>query len=157
MNAIQTSMISMEQRDIYKVDGLDRKEYEDFKENLTEEELDLLNSGQNFYELKFSDIGGIPMPIILRFDFKDGTNEVVRIPAEIWRRSNEEVSKVFIFEKEVSSIRMDPFLETADTDFSNNSWPKQPEPTRFELFKKRKTGENPMQRQKRVEEIENRN
>ena len=144
-------------RDIYKVDGLDRKEYEDFKENLTEEELALLNSGQNFYELKFSDIGGIPMPIILRFDFKDGTNEVVRIPAEIWRRSNEEVSKVFIFEKEVSSIRMDPFLETADTDFSNNSWPKQPEPTRFELFKKRQTGENPMQRQKRVEEIENRN
>ncbi len=144
-------------RDIYKVDGLDRKEYEDFKENLTKEELALLNSGQNFYELKFSDIGGIPMPIILRFDFKDGTNEVVRIPAEIWRRSNEEVSKVFIFEKEVSSIRMDPFLETADTDFSNNSWPKQPEPTRFELFKKRKTGENPMQRQKRVEEIENRN
>jgi len=144
-------------RDIYKVDGLDKQEYEEFKEKLTEEELALLNSGQNFYELKFSDLGGIPMPIILRFDFTDGTNEVVRIPAEIWRRSNEEVSKVFIFEKEVSSIRMDPFLETADTDFSNNSWPKQPQPTRYELFKKRRTGENPMQRQKRVEEIENRN
>ncbi|MDG1333542.1 MAG: M1 family metallopeptidase [Crocinitomicaceae bacterium] len=142
-------------RDVYKVDGLDKKDYEDFKEKLSDEELALLNSGQNFYELKFSDIGGIPMPIILRFDFKDGTNEVVRIPAEIWRRSNEDVSKVFIFEKEVSSIRMDPFLETADTDFSNNTWPKQPEPTRFELFKKRRSGENPMQRQKHVKEIEN--
>lgn len=141
-------------RDIFKVDGLDQQEYEGFKESLTEEELALLNSGQNFYELKFSDIGGIPMPIILRFDFKDGTNEVVRIPAEIWRRSNEEVSKVFIFEKEVSAIRMDPFMETADTDFSNNSWPEQPAPTRFELYKKRQNDENPMQRQKRVEELE---
>lgn len=141
-------------RDIYKVDALDLKEYEDLKESLTQEELDLLNSGKNFYELAFSNVGGIPMPIILRFDFVDGTNEVVRIPAEIWRRTGEDVSKVFIFEKEVSSIRMDPFLETADTDFSNNSWPKQPTPTRFELFKQRQTGENPMQREKRVEELE---
>lgn len=141
-------------RDIYKVDALDRKEYEDLKETLTKDELTLLNSGQNFYELKFSNIGGIPMPIILRFNFTDGTNEVIRIPAEIWRRTGEDVSKVFSFEKEVSSIRMDPFLETADTDFSNNSWPPQPTPTRFELFKKRKIDENPMQRQKRVEELE---
>ena len=94
------------------------------------------------------------MPIILRFDFTDGTNEVVRIPAEIWRRTGEDVSKVFSFEKEVSSIRMDPFLETADTDFSNNTWPPQPTPTRFELFKERQSDENPMQRQKRVEELE---
>ncbi len=141
-------------RDIYNVDGLDRQEYTEFKESLTKEELDLLNSGQNFYELKFSDIGGIPMPIILRFDFKDGTNEVVRIPAEIWRRSGEDVSKVFIFDKEVSAIRMDPFLETADTDLNNNAWPQQAEPTRFELFKERQSDENPMQRQIRVDEIE---
>lgn len=144
-------------RDIYKVDGLDKKEYEEFKGKLTKEELDLLNSGQNFYELKFSDLGGIPMPIILRFDFKDGTNEIVRIPAEIWRRTGEDVSKVFIFNKEVSAIRMDPFLETADTDFSNNAWPKQPEPTRFELFKQRESDENPMQRQIRIEELEKQN
>ena len=94
------------------------------------------------------------MPIILRFDFVDGTNEVVRIPAEIWRRTGEEVSKVFSFDKEVSAIRMDPFLETADTDFSNNSWPPSQEPTRFELFKKRDNGENPMQRDIRVKELE---
>lgn len=141
-------------RDIYKVDKLDKKEYEEFAAKLTKEELDLLNSGENFYELKFSDIGGVPMPLILRFDFTDGTNEVIRIPAEIWRRTGEEVSKVFSFKKEVSAIRLDPFLETADTDFSNNSWPKQPQPTRFELFKQRESGENPMQRQKRVEELE---
>ncbi len=141
-------------QDVFKVDALDRKEYENFKVKLSDEEMKLLNAGKNFYELKFSDIGGIPMPIILNFDFEDGTNEVIRIPAEIWRRTGEEVSKVFIFEKEVRSVRVDPFLETADTDLNNNSWPAKQEPTRYELFKQKQVNENPMQRQKRVEEAE---
>lgn len=141
-------------QDVFKVDALDLKEYEDFKVKLSDEEMKLLNAGKNFYELKFSDIGGIPMPIILKFDFEDGTNEVIRIPAEIWRRTGEEVSKVFIFEKEVRSVRVDPFLETADTDLNNNSWPAKQEPTRYELFKQKQVNENPMQRQKRLEELE---
>ncbi len=141
-------------RDIYAVDALHRQEYEEFKSGLSESELALLNSGQQFYELKFTNIGGIPMPLILRFTFEDGTEEVVRIPAEIWRRSEKEVSKVFIFEKQVANIRLDPYLETADTDLNNNSWPEERQPTRYELFKKKDTGENPMQRQKRADALE---
>jgi len=141
-------------RDIYAVDALDRKDYEEFKEGLSEEELVLLNSGKQFYELKFTNKGGIPMPLILRFTFNDGSNEVVRIPAEIWRRSEESVSKVFMFDKEVDAIRLDPFLETADTDLNNNSWPEERQPTRYELFKQKNNGENPMQRDKRVKELE---
>jgi hypothetical protein len=141
-------------RDIYAVDALHQKEYEEFKERLSKEDLELLNSGKQFYELNFSNIGGIPMPLILEFTFDDNSSEVVRIPAEIWRRHEEEVSKVFIFDKEVSSIRLDPFLETADTDLNNNSWPAEQQQTRFELFKQKRTRENPMQRQKRLEEME---
>lgn len=141
-------------RDIFSVDALDRLDYDKLKEKLSAEDLALLNSGKHFYELKFTDHGGIPMPIILKFTFVDGTNEVIRIPAEIWRRTGEDVSKVFIFAKEVSSIRLDPFLETADCDVNNNSWPQVQQPTRYELFKQRQTDENPMQRQKRVEELE---
>jgi hypothetical protein len=66
---------------------------------------------------------------------------------------NYNISKVFIFEKPVKSFRLDPFLETADTDLGNNSWPKQAEQTRFNLFKQKQTNENPMQRQKRLEEL----
>jgi hypothetical protein len=141
-------------RDVYAVDRLHLKEYAEFKEKLSGKELELLNSGLQFYELKFSNLGGIPMPLILRFTFIDGSNEVVRIPAEIWRRSEKKVSKVFMFQKEVESIRLDPFLETADTDLNNNSWPEKRQPTRYELFKKRNKRENPMQRQKRLEELE---
>lgn len=142
-------------RDIYKVDALDKKEYKEFKKTLTKEQMELLNSGLNFVELKFTNIGGIPMPLILEFTFEDDSKEVIKIPAEIWRRHEEKVSKVFIFEKAVKNVQLDPFLETADTDVSNNAWPPKAEPTKFELFKKKRTYENPMQRQKRVEELEN--
>jgi hypothetical protein len=139
--------------DAYAVDALHEQDYEEFKKKLTPEELELLNSGKQFYELKFTNIGGIPMPLILRFTFVDGSEEVIRIPAEIWRRSEEKVSKVFMFDKEVEAIRMDPYLETADTDLNNNSWPEERQPTRYEIFKKKKTRENPMQRQKRADEL----
>jgi hypothetical protein len=142
-------------RDVYKVDALHLQDYEKFKKGLTEKELALLNSGKQFYELKFTNKGGIPMPLIIRFTFEDNTTEVFRIPAEIWRRSEFKVSKVFMFDKEVSAIRLDPFLETADTDLNNNSWPEEKAPTRYDLFKKKQKNENPMQRDKRAKELGN--
>jgi len=93
------------------------------------------------------------MPIILEVVFDDNTTEVIRIPAEIWRQYEDKVSRVLIFDKQVVSYRLDPFLETADTDLDNNSWPKREEPTRYELFKQKQTGENLMQRQQKVESL----
>ena len=141
-------------RNIYLIDALDRKEYDDFKQKLTAEDLKLLNSNKQFYELTFSNIGGLVSPLIIEVTFVDNSTEVIRIPAEIWRQYENKVSKVLIFDKEVISFRLDPFLETADTDLNNNSWPTRIEPTRYELFKQKSMGENPMQRQKRVEELQ---
>jgi hypothetical protein len=141
-------------RDIYFVDALDKKEYEDFIAKTSKEDLELLKSGKQFYQLNFSNIGGLVMPLILEITYEDNTKEVIRIPAEIWRQYEDKVSKVLILNKEVKQFRLDPFLETADTDLDNNSWPKQVQPTRYELFQQKRTGENPMQRQKRVDEIQ---
>jgi hypothetical protein len=141
-------------RNIYLVDTLDKKEYNDFKTKLAKDELELLNSNKQFYELSFSNVGGLVMPLILEFTFEDGTKEVQRIPAEIWRMYEDKVSKVFIFDKVLQSVRLDPFLETADTDLDNNSWPEEKQPTRYQLFKQQNSvRENPMQRQKRVDEM----
>ena len=93
------------------------------------------------------------MPIVLEIIYADNTIEVKRFPAEIWRQYEEQVTKVLILDKEAISFRLDPFLETADTDVDNNSWPRREEPSRFELFQMQKSGENLMQRQKRVEEL----
>lgn len=137
--------------DRYKVDALHLEEYEAFKAKLSKEDLELLNSGKQFYELTFENIGGIPMPIILEFTFEDGTKEVIKIPVEIWRRDEIKVSRVFIFDKKVDSIVLDPYLEIADTEVGNNYWPERQLPSRFELFKEKSSRENPMQRQQRLE------
>ncbi len=144
-------------RDIYFVDALDKKEYEEFVAHTSKEDLELLKSGKQFYQLNFSNVGGLVMPLILEVTYIDNTKEVIRIPAEIWRQYEDKVSKVFILDKEVKQFRLDPFLETADTDLDNNSWPKVVQPTRYELFQQKKANENPMQRQKRVEELQKQN
>jgi len=46
------------------------------------------------------------------------------------------------------SFVIDPYQQTADTDLSNNAFPRQPTPTRFELFQQGLAGpapQNPMQ------------
>jgi hypothetical protein len=140
-------------RNKFEVDLLDEKEYKEFSEKLSEEDKKVLNSNKQFYELTFSNKGGLVMPIILEVVFDDNTTQVIRIPAEIWRQYEDKVSRVLIFDKQVVSFRLDPFLETADTDVDNNSWPKREEPTRYELFKQKQSGENLMQRQQKVETL----
>lgn len=140
-------------RNLYFVDALDKKEYEEFLAKADKKDIEFLNSGKQFYEVTFSNIGGLPMPLIIEFTFTDDTKKVVRIPAEIWRMYEDKVSKVFILDKEVKSLRLDPFLETADTDLNNNTWPKIMQPTKYQLFKQQTSKENPMQRQKRVDEL----
>ena len=98
-------------------------------------------------------VGGIPMPVILEWNYADGSTEAERIPAEIWRK-HDQVTKVFAKDKQVSSITMDPYLETADIDTGNNHWPSKAVPSRFDLFKQgRGDRENPMQRAKRASEM----
>ena len=136
--------------DPFKTNILDREEYQSYLDNLDDEEIEILSSDKNYYEIQFSNIGGLVMPIILQFEFTDGTNDVIRIPAEIWKKNSERVKKVFILNKEISNITLDPFLETADVDVNNNYWPPKNEPTRFQLFKQKSfKSENPMQRDRR--------
>ena len=140
--------------DPLEVTPLDLAEYKQYISTLQNWELDLLNKGYNYYSIKFTNQGGLVMPIILQFNFTDGTNEVVRIPAEIWAKNQKEISKVFFFEKEVQEVVLDPFLETADTDRSDNYWPPKMEPSRFELFKGRMWNqENSMQRMQRSNQL----
>jgi hypothetical protein len=145
-------------RNIYFVDALDKKEYEEFCAKLDAKDLAYLNSNKQFYEVSFKNIGGLVMPLIMEFTFEDGTTEVRRIPAEIWRIYEDKVSKVFIFDKVVKSFRLDPFLETADTDLNNNTWPREMQATRYQLYKQEESRkENPMQRQLRVDELQKKN
>jgi hypothetical protein len=111
---------------------------------------------KHFYELQFSNKGGLVMPIIIEWTYKDSTKEVERIPAQVWRLNEAKVTKFFMKDKEVASIRIDPMRETADIDEGNNSWGNTAAaPTRFQVFKQKtntgrgqSTGPNPMQKAK---------
>ncbi len=116
----------------------DQEEYDSYLSKLTPEEKAIVEAGKNYYTLTFKNKGGLPMPIILKFTYADSTEEVHRIPAEIWRKNNEEVSKVFVTDKEIKEINLDPYLETADIDRSNNYYPPQQQLSRFELYRQQR-------------------
>jgi hypothetical protein len=111
-------------------------------------------AGNYFYELTFSNKGGLVMPIIIEWTYADGSRETEKIPAQVWRKNENKVVKVFVKDKQVTNIQLDPMKETADINTSNNSWPKiTDEPTRFEVFKMKQgaargqsSGINPMQK-----------
>ncbi len=112
---------------------------------------------KNFYELSFTNKGGMVMPIIIEWTYKDGTKEVDRIPVSIWKQNEEKVTKTFVKDKEVAAIRIDPMRETADIDESNNMWPLKEMPSRFNLFRQtqgpgrgQSTGTNSMQRSQKA-------
>ena len=97
-----------------------------------------LKKRPNFYEVKLANKGGLVMPVILKFNFRNGTSKIVRLPAEIWRMNDREVTKTFAFEEEVLNIELDPNKETADVNEYNNHFPPENIPSRFEEFKKNK-------------------
>ena len=112
-------------------------------------------ASKHFYELTFSNKGGLVMPIIVEFTYRDGTKEVDRIPAQVWRYNENKVTKVFMKDKEVVSIKLDPMRETADINESNNTWGSVPAPSKFQVYKVKQqtargqsSGINPMQKSK---------
>ena len=90
---------------------------------------------KQFYQLDFTNKGGLVMPIIIEWTYKDGTKEIERIPAQVWRKNENHVTKLFVKDKEVASIKLDPNRETADIDESNNSWPVVQTESKFEIYK----------------------
>ena len=95
------------------------------------------------------------MPVIIEWTYDDGSIEMETIPVQIWRKNEDRFTKVFAKDKVVTSIRIDPFKETADVDESNNNWPVRAVPTRFQVFKSNKSVSppNPMQKARKNKEI----
>jgi hypothetical protein len=109
-------------------------------DTFTTEQKQAIVNGKTMYELTFSNKGGLVMPIIIEWTFKDGTKEVDRIGVNVWRKNENKVVKTFMKTKEVASIKLDPLRETADINEKNQSWNVTEEPSKFQLFKTRAGG-----------------
>ena len=128
------------------VTAADQQRYTAYLGTLSDEQRQRLGDAQNFYELSLRNVGGLVMPVIVQLTYADNSTEIQTIPAEIWRKNNEKVTKVIVTKKPVISFVLDPFQQTADTDLSNNAFPRQPSASRFELFQQQQQAQpNPMQ------------
>ncbi|MEO1053935.1 MAG: M1 family metallopeptidase [Bacteroidota bacterium] len=92
-------------------------------------------AGKNLYQVRFSNAGGLVMPLLVEFHYKDGTKEIEKIPAEIWRYNEKQAVKIFIKDKEVTKIILDPNQMTADVNMEDNVFPRVEQESRFDKFK----------------------
>ena len=92
---------------------------------------------KNIYEVTLSNKGGLVMPVIIEWTYKDGTKEIERIPAEIWRVNEQKITKVFVKQKEVVNIVLDPNFELSDINVQDNVFPKREAESKFDDFKKK--------------------
>jgi hypothetical protein len=97
------------------------------RENLT---------GKNFYELTLKNKGGLVMPLVIEWTYKDGSKELEQVPAEVWRTNEAEIKKIFIKDKEVANVVIDPNQDTGETELADNVFPRKPADSKFEQIKK---------------------
>ena len=98
----------------------------------TADEKSNIKSPKYFYEVEFNKPGGMIMPIIVELTYDDDSKEVFKYPAQIWRKNNETAKKIYATEKAIKKIQLDPKLETADVDITNNTWPKEEAKSKFD-------------------------
>ncbi|MEQ8811899.1 MAG: M1 family metallopeptidase [Imperialibacter sp.] len=110
-------------------------EYGEFKNAVDDKAIQKRNAEKNFYEVTFKNEGGLMMPVIIEWTYADGTKEVEKIPAEIWRLNEQQVTKVFAKDKQVVGIKLDPKNEIPDIQQSNNVYPRVDSKSRFDKFK----------------------
>jgi len=137
--------------DPYAPTRADQEAWARYQQNMSPLEKQWRSRKGTFYQLDFSNVGGLLMPLIIQFEYVDGSTEIVRIPAQIWNQNNLRTSMVFLLEKKLAGVTLDPFQETADCDLGNNHWPPRIEESRFELFRNSGRGatpSNPMQEQR---------
>ncbi|WOT06996.1 M1 family metallopeptidase [Shewanella youngdeokensis] len=131
-----------EENDKFTVTNKERNKYNKLLKKLEPWELEVIERAvkedKNYYVLEFSNLGGLPMPILLQLTYKDGTVESLNIPAEIWRRNAKSVNKLIVSDKTLTQVEIDPHWQTADVDLNNNNFPRRIIESRIEAYKKEK-------------------
>ena len=132
------------EHDDFTVTNKDRNTFNETNDKLEPWEKALLAQGKHLYLVDFSNLGGLVTPLILQIELASGKKTIERIPAEVWRYSSKKITKLIVTDEPMVGLTQDPFWETADTDVSNNAWPRKIAPSRVELFKQERGGNDLM-------------
>jgi hypothetical protein len=123
------------EHDDFTVTNKDRNKYNEAVAGLEDWEKALLKEGKHMYLVDFTNVGGLVSPLVLEIQLASGKKYVERVPAEVWRHNPRKITKLIITDEPMVGLTQDPNWETADTDVSNNAWPRRVVPSRLELFK----------------------
>jgi len=132
------------EHDDFTVTNKERNKYNESVGELEDWQKALLNQGKHLYLVDFTNIGGLVTPLVLEIQLASGKKYIERVPAEVWRYSSKKITKMIVTDEPMTGLTQDPYWETADTDTSNNSWPRKVTPSRVELFKSRPAGGDDM-------------
>jgi hypothetical protein len=121
----------------FSLTNTDPRMYGEFRSQIDDKAVKQKLDNKNIYEVTLSNKGGLVMPVIIQWTYKDGSKEIERIPAEIWRTNENKVTKVFVKEKEVTNIVLDPQQEITDVNAQDNVFPKSQSASKFDEFKKK--------------------
>ena len=94
-----------------------------------------MKDGDFIYFVDFENQGGLISPLPVRLTFENGEVEEIMIPAEIWRRDSTAVTKLFVRKKRVAKVELDPAHQTADADYSDNTYPPVITSSRIKAYK----------------------
>ncbi|MFL6710920.1 MAG: M1 family metallopeptidase [Massilia sp.] len=130
--------------DDFTVTNKDRNSFNESVDKLEPWEQALLAQGKHLYLVDFSNLGGLVTPLVLQIELASGKKYIERIPAEVWRYSSKKITKLIVTDEPMTGLTQDPLWETADTDVSNNSWPRKIAASRVELFKSERGGNDLM-------------
>ena len=129
----------------------DRESYEKMLKGLSDKEKEFLKDQSNFYKIDLKNNGGLVMPVVMKVTYDNKSTEIIRLPAQIWRRNPDEVSKLLVTERKITKIEIDPHRETADVDIENNYYPRRIRENKFRLSKPSRPS-NPLRDQKKADE-----
>ncbi|MBC7657845.1 MAG: M1 family metallopeptidase [Frankiaceae bacterium] len=132
------------EHDDFTVTNKDRNSFNESVDKLEPWEKALLAQGKHLYLVDFSNLGGLVTPLVLEIELASGKKYIERIPAEVWRYSSKKITKLIVTDEPMVALTQDPYWETADTDVSNNAWPRKIQPSRVELFKQERGGNDLM-------------
>jgi hypothetical protein len=131
----------------------DRASYEKLIKGLSDKEKAMLKRKGHFYVVDLKNLGGLVMPVVIEITYEDKSTEEIRLPAQIWRRNPQSISKMIVAEKKIIRIEIDPHRETADVDIENNYFPRRIREHTFRVNKSKKpSGNNPLRDKQKAEE-----
>lgn len=80
------------------------------------------DAGEYYYRIEIENEGQLIMPVQIGITYDDGSEELIILPADIWRSNEITFTKGFFADKRVIEVELDPNEVYADVNRDNNKW-----------------------------------